>query len=282
MADKSVFGNCMRNSLTVLHKFSISVLVFLLLLDSPTALAQQWVPPENPDPEQIRDQAEVNMENGRLDLAAEKLLWYHNHALEHEPSLAGVRLSYALAQWQHLAGKYRPALLDMQLARDRAEESLRNGSGDYSAFQDFVALNDVLKDDGRTIELFKWLDRSDRHLAREVFVMAQDALVAGSEYALCETYIVGQNSFNSIIEAHERTVSRFTEQFKDDMDPMFFEAFEMVFARRSSFIVAILVNRDRASEAEAIAERALQLLHDETHRVQISDALEGIPPKRLR
>lgn len=35
-------------------------------------------------------------------------------------------------------------------------------------------------------------------------------------------------------------------------------------------------------EAEVIAERALQLLEDETHGVQFSDALEGIPPERLR
>ena len=272
----------MNNLITGWHKLSIFSLVFLLQLDSAAVMAQQWVPPQNPDPVEIRDEAEADIEQGRLDLAAEKYLWYHHNALEYQPSLYGVRLSYALGDWRELAGKYPPALQDMRLVRDRAEESLRTKSGDSYAFHDFVALNDVLKEDGRTIELFKWLDQNDRHLARSIFNTAQDALVAGSEYALCEKYIVGRNSFDSIIEDHESTVSRFTERYKDEPDTNIFETFDMMFARKTSFIIAILVNRDRLSEAESIAERALQLLEDETHRVQISDALEGIPPERLR
>jgi len=159
---------------------------------------------------------------------------------------------------------------------------LRGKSDDFGAFQDFVALNDVLRNDGRTIELFKWLDQNNRHLARAVFVVAQDALVAGSEYELCEKYIVGRNSFDSVFKDHEDTVRRFTDRYEDEPDDEIFEMFDMMFARRTSFIVAILVNRDRVSEAESIAERALQSIDDETHRIQISDALEGIPPVRLR
>lgn len=272
----------MNNLITGWHKLAIFSLVFLLLLDSATVLAQRWVPPEDPDPQEIRDEAEADIEQGRLDLAAEKYLWYHHNALRYRPSLSGVRLSYALNDWRDLAGKYPPALQDMRLVRDRAEEALRTKSSDPYGFRDFVALNDVLKEDGRTIELFKWLDQNDRHLARSVFMAAQDALVAGSEYVLCEKYIVGRNSFDSIIEDHESTISRFIERYKDEPDADIFDTFDMMFARRTSFIIAILVNRDRLSEAEAIAERALQLLKDETHRVQISDALEGIPPERLR
>jgi tetratricopeptide (TPR) repeat protein len=272
----------MNNLTTVWRKLSVFSLFFLLLLGSATVAAQQWVPPENPDPEQIRDEAEADIEQGRLDLAAEKYLWYHHNALKYRPSLAGVRLSYALGDWRDLADRYPPALQEMRLVRDRAEESVRAKSGDFDAFHDFVALNDVLKEDGRTIELFKWLDQNDRHLARDAYIVAQDALVAGSEYVLCEKYIVGRNSFDSIIEDYEETIRRFTERYKDEPDARVLEVFDMSFARTTSFIVAILVNRDRFSEAEGIAERALQLLDDETHRVQISDALEGIPPERLR
>lgn len=272
----------MNSMRTGWHKLSIFSLVFLLQLDSATVMAQQWVPPQNPDPIEIRDEADADIELGRLDLAAEKYLWYHNNALKYRPSLYGVRLSYALNDWRELAGKYPPALQDMRLVRDRAEESLRTKTGDARVFHDFVSLNDVLKEDGRTIELFKWLDQNERHLARRAFYSAQEALVAGSEYALCEKYIVGRNSFDSIIENHEGNVSRLTERYKEEPDARIFESYDMIFARRTSFIVAILVKRDRLSEAESIAERALQLLKNETHRVQISDALEGIPPERFR
>jgi len=264
------------------HRIFAYLTVSSVLMGSVIALAQQWVPPDNPDPREIRDEAETDIEEGRLDLAAEKYLWYHENALKYEPSLGGVRLSYALGDWRDLADKYPPALQDMHLVRDRAEEALRSRDDDPYAFQDFVALNDVLRDDGRTIELFKWLDQNNRHLARDVFVMAQDALVAGSEYVLCEKYIVGRNSFDSILEHHERTVAGFTRRYKDELDAGLLESFDMMFARRASFIIAILVNRDRISEAEEMAERALQVLEDESHRIQISDALEGIPPKRLR
>lgn len=258
------------------------LLVLSVLLGSASAMAQQWIPPENPEPQKIRDEADLDIEQGRLGLAAEKYLWYHHNALKYQPSLGGVRLSYALGDWRDLADMYPPALQDMRLVRDRAEESIRGGNDDFSAFQDFVALNDVLRNDGRTIELFKWLDQNNRHLARSVFIVAQDALVAGSEYEICEKYIVGRNSFEYALERHEDTVRRFKERYKDEPDAPIFESFDMMFARQSSFIIAILVNRDRQSEADAIAERALSLLDDEIHKVQISDALEGIPPERLR
>jgi hypothetical protein len=272
----------MSNSLKTWRGVLFFSLLMLCLFGSAPIMAQQWIPPDDPDPEDIRDEADIDIEQGRLSLAAEKYLWYHHNALKYKPSLGGVRLSYALGDWRELADKYPPALQDIRSVRDRAEESVRRNENDFSAFLDFVALNDVLRNDGRTIELFKWLDQNKRRFARTVFAVAQDALVAGSEYELCEKYIVGRNAFDFVIEDHEDTVRRFKELYRDEPDAEIFETFDMMFARRSSFIIAILVNRERQSEAEIIAERALALLEDGTHRVQISDALEGIPPERLR
>lgn len=256
-------------------------LIFAPLFGSNVVFAQQWAPPLDPSPSQIRDEADLDIEEGRFGLAAEKYLWYHENALKYEPSLGGVRLSFALGDWRELAGKYPPAFQDMSLVRDRAEESVRLKDRDFSAFQDFASLNRVLNEDGRTIELFKWLDQNNRHFARDVFVMAQGALVAGSEYELCEKYIVGRNSFDSVIEHHEQTIARFKERHKDNPDAELFETFDMIFARQAAFIIAILVNRDRQPEAKEMADRALQLLEDEEHQLQISDALEGVPPERL-
>ena len=104
------------NDLTdVWHKFFVCSLVSVLLLGSATVSAQQWVPPDNPDPNEIWDEAEADVQEGRLDLAAEKYLWFHENALMYQPSLSGVRLSYALGDWRDLADKYRPAMQDMRL-----------------------------------------------------------------------------------------------------------------------------------------------------------------------
>ena len=259
-------------------RYAIAFVVFFVCA---AVMAQQWVPPEDPDPRQVRDEANTDIRTGRLSLAAEKYLWYYENALKYRPSLYGVRLSFALHDWRKLAEKYPPALQDMRLARDRAEDSVRSRNDAFDAYNDFAALNNVLKEDGRTIELFKWLDQNDRHLARDVYIVAQGALVANGEFELCEKYIVGQNSFNWIVEDHERTVARLSEKYKDEETSDLLESYEKFFVRRASYIIAILVNRDRALEAEEMSKRALNLLDDELHQIQISDALEGIPPERL-
>ena len=264
-----------------IRRINSCALIVASLFGGNNVFAQQWVPPLDPDPGQIRGEADLDIDEGRFDLAAEKYLWYHENALKYEPSLGGVRLSFALGDWRELADKYPPALQDMSLARDRAEESVRVNDKDFSAFQDLAALNRVLNEDGRTIELFKWLDQTDRHFARNVYIVAQDSLVAGSEYELCEKYLVGRNSFNSLIKDHEQTIARFKERYKDDPDADLFETFDMIFARRAAFIIAILVNRGREPEANEMAERAFRLLESEEHQLQISDALVGIPPERL-
>ena len=257
----------------------ISTLAVLLCLNTVDVAAQQWVPPDNPDPEVIRNEARDDAERGRYRLAAQKYLWYHENAADLQPSLVGVRLSFALYNWRTLARQYLPAMQDMRRVRDRAEESVRNETGDLPAFMDAAALNSVLGADDRTIELFKWLDQENPALANEVFIAAQEVLVASGEFALSEKYIVGQNSFDSVLEQHEHTLQQLEDAGHGDED--FVDAYRMIFARRSAHIIAILVNRDRSPEAEAIAGKALQVLTNDAHKSQISDALRGDPPEPL-
>jgi hypothetical protein len=49
---------------------------------------------------------------GLWEEALEKQLWFHNHAF-HEPALAGVWLSFALADWVSLGECYPPARQSM-------------------------------------------------------------------------------------------------------------------------------------------------------------------------
>ena len=260
-------------------RFLISTLAVLFVLVSVDATAQQWVPPDDPDPEAIRNEARADAEKGDFRLAAQKYLWYHENAAELQPSLVGVRLSFALYNWRALAKQYLPAMQDMRRARDRAEESIRSETGDLPAFMDAAALNSVLDADDRTVELFKWLDQEKPALANDVFIAAQEVLVANGEFALSEKYIVGENSFDSVLEQHEQTLQRLKDSGHTDED--FVDAYRMIFARRSAHIVAILVNRDRSTEAEAIADKALQALTNDAHKTQISDALRGVPPEQL-
>lgn len=269
------------------------VLAVLALTLSAGAAAAQWTPPDSPDPEEIRRGADEDALAGRFELASEKYSWYFENALEYEPALAGVRVSFALMAWKGLANRYSPALEEMKRAQDRAEVRVKNPREDPAesddavtvrrlyAFQDAVVLNNALDANDRTVRLFKWLAEENANFAHLVYGIAQDALVEAGEYALCESYLTGGNSFEGILDDF-RLQLEYVEQFNAregnsvDVDPYY-----MIFARRSAYIVAILVNRDRLPEAKTIADKAMQELEDETHKEQIEDALKGDPPERL-
>ncbi len=61
------------------------------------------------DPLQTLRDARDAARRGAHAEALEKYLWFHHHALEHRPSLTGVRLSYAISEWVELGNAYPPA-----------------------------------------------------------------------------------------------------------------------------------------------------------------------------
>ena len=42
------------------------------------------------------DDTNVLVESGNYKEASERFAWFHNHSLEHEPAMAGVRLSFGI------------------------------------------------------------------------------------------------------------------------------------------------------------------------------------------
>ena len=86
------------------------VAMFAAIGCSANASSDTWEPPSSPDPRDILGEARDDREHGRYELALEKHVWFHENALTFRPSLAGVRLSYALDDWLQLAARYPPAL----------------------------------------------------------------------------------------------------------------------------------------------------------------------------
>lgn len=273
--------------------FKIFPVAFLLFAISLGYAAEPWVPPQDPDPEEIRRGADKDFLKGRYELASQKYVWYHENALKYRPALLGVRVSFALIGWRNLGEQYPPALQEMKRARDKAEERVRQNGSEPSAskgvaavqvvgnFQDAAALNRVLKEDDRTIELFKWLSEHDPDLAHLAYAIAQDALVEAGEFALCETYLTGRNSFDEVLKDLKRHLKWVDGHYGGVENAPHVDSHYQIFARKVAYIVAILVNRNRLSDAEIIAEKATHELQDENLRNQIDEALQGIPPGRL-
>jgi hypothetical protein len=126
---------------------------------------------------------------GKNHEALERFLWFHDHALEHEPAMYGVRLSFALSYWKELADAYPPALAAMKKTRDDKTAILENKKGSPSLFHDVMSLNRTLKDDGKTIDLFRELDQEQKDLATQCWDMAKDAIIKTKAYDLAKKYI---------------------------------------------------------------------------------------------
>jgi hypothetical protein len=123
---------------------------------------------------------------GRHAEALEQFEWFHDHALEEEPSLYGVRLSFALAFWKELGDKYPKARTALRRRRDAKTKLLLNGKGDRSLFHDVVALNQTLGETAKTYRLYLRLSRANPELALSCAVLALPAVVEAGDFKQAE------------------------------------------------------------------------------------------------
>lgn len=121
---------------------------------------------------------------GRYEEALREHIWFHDHALEEQPSLYGVRLSYALSDWVELANLYPPALVALQTIRDEKSDRLDRGDGDRRLFHDVRAINEQLDQQGLTYELFVRLQETNPALAEKCADLAMAAIVQSKNFDL--------------------------------------------------------------------------------------------------
>lgn len=72
------------------------------------------------------------------------MIWFHEHALEYEYSFYGVRLSFALAQWQRLGLLYSPAHVALVKERNDILHEVTSHPMQCESFDELIALNHVL------------------------------------------------------------------------------------------------------------------------------------------
>lgn len=128
-------------------------------------------------------------QEGNYQEALERHVWFHNYALEHQPSMTGVRLSFALMYWTELGRKYPPALEKLKEIRDEKEKILVDGDGSFALFHDVSGINRALKEDQRTIELFKKVESTNPAQIDRLWIVAKDLAFAQKEYDLINRHI---------------------------------------------------------------------------------------------
>lgn len=257
-----------------------SALCLLVCFMTASVQADDWQPPDNPDPIEIKRSIRDDLAKGRYEVALAKHVWFHDNSLRLQPSLTGVRLSFALSDWLKLGEVYPPALDKMKAIRDDLETKMRNKDRVRVRFEDFheyVALNQTLRQEKRSAELFEWLSESDPEDAARLFGVAQPALIQQQKYDLYATFVDPENDIPKIIRNYHQNLEM-SKRFGDSHT----KYTENKFVNEAATLVAILVHTNRNDEATQAAGKLEAAIEDARYRKRVQrelkPALDGTIP----
>lgn len=247
---------------------------------TPSAVSD-WSPPQNPNPGKILDEGQADASAGRPADALAKYVWFYQNALKYDPAESGVRVSFALSDWAELGETYPPALERLRAFRDEAAEKVRLGNDAILSFDDFVAINEYLKDDASTSDLFAWLDTSKPDTARGFFDRSQPrllpALVKTKNYGLAGKYIDPNTSFNRILRLYRKLVDHANQRHDSEMK----DFQDRDFVVETTTLIAILIIDDRKKDAQQIVDEVARESGLPDFKVEIQKALKGEIPSQV-
>jgi serine/threonine protein kinase len=179
------------------------------------AAAETWsptlAPGEKPDLTKIRNEAKTLLDQSDYDGALQRQIWYFNHALDYDPSLVGVRRSFALFDWAELGRSYPKARQGLIEIRDRDlhmfNEGMRYPHWAKEVLSDLPGFSRVenpsrfdLFQDILSIDLYLGNDETNRALVR--------ALVAKDpQLAQHMGYRVSDDAFDTLVKKGNNGVS---------------------------------------------------------------------------
>jgi hypothetical protein len=211
----------------------------------------------NPDPSSVYAAAVELAREGRYEEALQKHLWYHEHALQFDPSQSGVRLSFALSEWVQLGELYPPARAALVVIRDTKARILRNGQGSVALFSDVASINFYLEEQSETADLFLLLHHSQQNLARHCYREAEEGLVAKGEYCICSHYVPDSQTRFAAIRELRRLLRENSKSFADaSLQEKTQQAAEERFEAEVVRLIHLLRGANRNEEADRIRELA--------------------------
>jgi hypothetical protein len=243
----------------------------LIVLIHSSCFAQEWFPPEAPDPSTILREARSDADAGRHEIALQKHVWYHNNALVHDRAQYGVRLSFALSNWKNLASKHPPALAKLKEVRGQAAKAVLAGISPKERFHEAAAIDRTLKDNNATVDLFLVLHKEKPETAGKVYHLAQRALIDAKQYGTCKSYIDSAKDMNEIVAWNKRVVPKMAGTENQDF-------FDKSFAYKATALVALLAVNDQPEEANSAAEIAKAARDNAEFNKAIDAAIQGTFP----
>jgi hypothetical protein len=210
--------------------------------------------------------------DGRHEEALREYRWFHDHALEAQPSLYGVRLSFALSAWLDLAKAYPKALDALKDIRDRKTRRLVDGEGDRELFHDVESINEHLGDFRATYELFLQLRANNPTLAEECAGLAMPAIVNAKDYGLARE-LVGDpagkiRKWSSVLNQDIADLAKEPPREAPVQD-----AYVHIYAERVGLLLTVLNGVGEHAHANSIRQVALASVESAAVREAVADAL---------
>jgi hypothetical protein len=228
------------------------------------------------NPQAVLQEAVSLMRQGRYAVSLQKHLWFHDHALEHAPALAGVRLSFALEFWTELGGLYPEAMTALTAIRDAKSKALAQGKGTFPLFHDVLAINDHLLEAPKTVALFKLLHQNYPDLAGRCYHAAETVLTAHREYEICIAYVPDPLAKFEEVRQMRQVNLEIADENPALGSPEFRSYVEQHFADGARRLIDILIGVGRKEDAERVRDLALAV----SDRSEVRSTLDQSHPRQ--
>ena len=244
-------------------------------LTSLAAKGADWVPPENPSPSKILQEAQQDAQNQNYADALAKHVWYHENALRIDPAQYGVRLSFALSYWISLGTKYPAAQKRFVEERDEAGKAVLKGKNSREKFHDYQSMNECLKEQQKTVDLFLELDKKSPKTATEVYSIAEPSLIQAKQFEACGRHLDPDKQLATLTKQYRQAAPK-TEA--DKQKEAFTGYAKGILANKGATLVALLVVGGKKEKAAEVAASLKQLSDDAEVHQALDDAFEGKLP----
>lgn len=141
------------------------------------------------DMQKYLSETEQMVKEKKYEEALERYIWFQNHALENNPAMTGVRLSFALSSWKSLAHIYPPAMTALKEMRSSKTKTILDSNASSKLFADVAALNRTLGEENKTIELFESIAKQHPEKSKSCWYWVKDALFNAKRYDIIKDYI---------------------------------------------------------------------------------------------
>ena len=228
------------------------------------------------DPSEVLRQARQLVKSEQYAQALEKYIWFHDHALDADQSLSGVRLSYAISELVDLGEVYPPARRALERVRDTKGESLTQGAQDVSSFHDVMAINRAFGQVERTGDLFKTMSGVDRALAEKCFHIALESLVQTKEFGIARSFLRDPQT-----DIDQFAIPlKLAQQYTGESPEVVQETLERIYIKKVSLILRVFVGIGENDVADDLRDYAVECIPDEQLRDRIMHRLYSSPPSR--